>query len=188
MSENKNNINREELLAKLKGISFAVFMTWLPTEMCLEIATMTAEGVGYQWIGYDDWQVFELRKCNPDQWRTIIKKISDKTLNANDIANTDLESLVNGIMPQHGNFPDPSTFLADLCYKKSSFGECFYGLFDGNVMRFFSTQDDLKEALRMEYATVDSKWEDIDIANLEYWWGRYLDEGDNLHLLSFDND
>lgn len=87
-------VSREELLSKLKGITFAAFITILPTEMCLEISTMTAEGVGTQWIGYDDWHVFELRKCNPEQWHIITKKISDKTLNVNDIVNTDLEDLV----------------------------------------------------------------------------------------------
>ena len=187
-ADNTFPVSRDELLSKLNGISFAVFMTCLPTEMCLEIATMTSEGVGYRWIGYDDWQVFELRKCNPDQWRTIMKKISDKTLGANDIASTDLENLVNGIMPLHDDFPDLSTFLAGLCNQKSSFGECFYGLFNGTVMLFFSTLDDLREALRKEFAAVDSKWEDLDMVYLEYWWGRYLDEGDNLHLISYDND
>lgn len=183
-----SELSRNELLSKLKGISFAVFMTWLPTEMCLEITTLTAEGVGYRWIGYDDWQVFKLRKCNTDQWRTIIKKISDKTLSANDIANTDLENLVNGIRPLHDDFPDLSTFFTGLCNQESPFDECFYGLFSGNVMSFFSTQEDLREALQIEYAAVDSKWEELDVANLEYWWCRYLDEGDNLHLISFDID
>ena len=80
------------------------------------------------------------------------------------------------------------TFLAGLCNQESSFGECFYGLFSENVMSFFSTQEDLREALQIEYAAVDSKWEELDVANLEYWWCRYLDEGDNLHLISFDID
>lgn len=73
--DNPFTVSRDELLSKLKGIKFAVFMTVLPTEMCLEIETMTAEGVGYQWIGYDDWQVFGLRNSRPEQLRIITKKI-----------------------------------------------------------------------------------------------------------------
>ena len=168
-TDNGVSVSRDELLSSLKSISFAVFMTWLPTEMALEIATMTAIGVGYRWIGYDDWQVFELRRCNNDQWRTILKRISDKTLCENDIANTDLEKLVNVIMPLHEDFPELSTFFADLYNKESFSDECFYGIYDGNVMLFFSTQDDLRDALRAEYEAVDSKWEDLDIADLEYW-------------------
>lgn len=153
--------------------------------MCLEISTMTAEGVGTQWIGYDDWHVFELRKCNPEQWHIITKKISDKTLNVNDIVNTDLEDLVNSIMDLQDDFPDLSTFLADLCNQESSFDEYFYGFFDGDEMQFFSTREALREALRDAYAVVDSKWEDLDIPDLEYWWGKYTDEQHNLPLLTF---
>ena len=33
--EQNQELTRDELLSKLKSISFAVFMTALPTEMCL---------------------------------------------------------------------------------------------------------------------------------------------------------
>lgn len=180
--------SRDELLSKLKSITFAAFITVLPTEMCLEISTMTDEGVGCRWIGYDDWQVFELRTCKPEEWHIITKKISEKTLTADDIVNTDLENLVNGIMSLHDNVPDLSTFLSDLCNHGSSFGECFYGFFNSGEMLFFSTREDLRKALRTTYAVVDSKWEDLDLADMEYWWDRYNDERHNLPLLSFDNE
>ena len=55
-------------------------------------------------------------------------------------------------------------------------------------MSFFATQDDLREALRIEYAAVDSKWEKIDMEYLEYWWERYVSEGDKLPLITFDDE
>lgn len=60
-----------------------------------------------------------------------------------------------------------------------------YGFFDGDEMQFFSTREALREALRDAYAVVDSKWEDLDIPDLEYWWGKYTDEQHNLPLLTF---
>ena len=186
MSE--HNPTREELLSKLKSISLAVFMTVLPTEMCLEIETMTAEGTGFRWIGYDDWQVFELRKCEEGQWDRVLRGISEKALSLDDIANTDLVNLVYSIAPVLDGDPDLSLLFADLCKHDLSFGKVFFGFLDGKEMHFFSTRDDLKEALRAAHATVDSKWEDMDTSDLEYWWEKYKSNGDSLPIISFDND
>ena len=180
-------VSRDELLSRLKGITFAVFMTCLPTEMCLEIETMTAEGVGFQWIGYDDWQVFGLRKCDAAQWRSITKKISEKSLSEDDIASTDLGRLADSIAPLLDETPNWSVFLSDLCNLKPSDDGLFYGFFDGKEMRFFTSQNDLREALRTTFAIVKTKWEDLDIPSLEYWWDRYENEGNGLPLITFDD-
>ena len=185
MSDRIKNHTREELLSNLKDITFAVFMTVLPTEMCLELETMTAEGVGYQWIGYDDWQVFGLRKCSATQWRSIVEKISEKTLSADDIVDTDLGRLVDSIAPLLDEDPNCSAILSGLCSIEPSAGELFYGFFDGNAIRFFTSQNDLREALQTTFAIVKTKWEDLDISFLEYWWDRYESEGNGLPLITF---
>lgn len=186
--EQNQELTRDELLSKLKSISFAVFMTALPTEMCLEIETMTPEGTSYQWIGYDDWKVFVLRKCEQEKWNRIIAKIGSQTLVNEDIESTDLGKLANRLSE---NYDEPlcySSLFNSLVELSPVIHETFYAYCEDENLRFFASKEELKTALGSTYSNVDTCWEDMDTEELRSWWERYEEEGDDLPAVFFDDE
>ena len=184
------NMTREELLTKLKSITFAVFMTILPSEMCLEIETMTAEGTGYEWIGYNDWNVFLLRKEQKDKWTEIIHKIQEKTLQKEDLNGTDLDALLRHLDNDGKSLAindSLSTLLADLIRIEPEINEKYYCVYEEGNLWFFTTIDDLKTLLKDEFGTANMKWEECDTEELRNWWERYAEDGDAMPVIRFDD-
>lgn len=64
---------------------------------------------------------------------------------------------------------------------------CYYDKYD-RALNFFSSREDLKVALREAYSNVDTSWEDMDTSELQSWWERYEDEGEELPAVFFNDD
>lgn len=179
---------REDLLSNLRKITFAAYMSVLPSEMCLEIETITPTGLGHQWIGYDDWNVFKLKKCEHDKWHNIIKNISERTLEKRDIEGTDLENAVDYVINASNESASLSLLLAGLCkYRLPPLSSDFYALFDGETFCFFAQKEELRLSLQKKYHSVDTLWEEMDNSSLSYWWNRYNIDGDGLPVITFEN-
>ncbi len=181
-------MTKRELLSKLKNVTFAVFMTALPTEMCLEIQTMTPDGTCYLWIGYDDWKVFVLKKRAQENWDKIIEKIKKKTLEKEDIEGTDLDKLLNSLSDYIEEPTNYSSLFSELLEIPLSIHETLYAYYNDNKLKFFQSKEELKKELQRSYSAVDVRWEDMDIFELNEWWERYQEGGDNLPAVVFDNE
>lgn len=182
-------MERNQLLKALKEITFAAFITWLPTEMCLELRTMTSSGPNYTWIGEDDWNVFCLRPCERETWNTIREKISDNELNLSDIKATDYGRLVEGVFNDIEE-KDCSSLLKELSEERFlDPGEyyCYYNSEDGSL-DFFATEKEMELALANIYSYDDSPWEELDTETLRYWLDLYEEEGGSIPCNFFEDD
>ena len=182
------DLSREELLSRLKSITFAVFMTALTSEMCIELEIMTPDGTCYQWIGYEDWHVYTLHKGDPQRWIEILKKLETKTLEPIDLTDTNLGKLLNCLEINWTNSINLSSFLSSLLEISSKLHDTFYCYYDQEYLKFYSSSEELKIALQRAYTDVDIRWEEMDTEELYCWWERYIAEGDDLPTISFDNN
>ncbi len=189
MSKQNNTCDTEraELLSKLEGISFAVFMTVLSEEMALEIETMSSEGTSYQWIGYDDWNVYKLNTCGADRWSEIMEKLESNELTAKDLDGTDLGRLVSILTSDEYLNEEFSTLLAGLIDISSEVKDTFYCYCEDGTAQFFSSIGELKAALQDAYPA-SSSWEDMSTDELRSWFKRYEDEGDSFPAIEFSEE
>ena len=176
------------MLSKLKSITFAAFLTALTSEMCLEVQIMTSEGTIYRWIGYDDWNVYILKKCDSPKWFSIMDKLKNSTLELEDLDGTDLGKLMQSLDPvmdeDEGENADCSLLLQELLEVSTKIQDTFYCYYDkyDRDLNFFSSREDLKVALREAYSIVDTRWEDMDTSELQGWWEWYEDEGEEWKM------
>ena len=170
---------RAELLSKLKSIPFAVFVTVMPEEMCLEIETISPEGTGYQWIGFDDWMVFRLNTGNKEKWSEILRKIENNSLARQDLEGTDLGNLVKYLKDNIDAKTSCSLLLASLLKVSATIQDVFYCIYGINGPQFYSDRDGLKKALSELYPA-GVKWEDVDTNELRRLWEQYEKEGGGI--------
>lgn len=188
--ETNLGVSREELLSKLKSITFAAFMTALTTEMCIELVTMTPKGVCTRWIGYNDWNVFVLDSCFPEKWSEIRNKITSRYLLLEDLKGTQLYRLVHILKPETDDGTDCSTFLSGLLDLPVHITESYYCFCDEDAgeLTFFTDIENLKGALQSSMSYIDSAWDDMTTGELEMWWDRYEEEGENLPFTYLDEE
>ncbi len=181
---------RAELLSKLKSITFAAFMTVLTEEMSLEIETMNSEGTSYQWLGYDEWNVYSLKTGDRKQWSEILKKLSNRQLKVKDLGETDLYMLVTTIDEDVEEDSDCSLLLEGLLCVSEEITESFYCYYDcrsEDRPRFFSSQKGLKAVLKDAFPA-SILWDEMETADLRRWWERYEAEGAYMPVISFNGE
>lgn len=179
--------DRDQLLKKLHNIVFAAFLTYLPTECCLEVVTMTNKGTAWSWIAEDEWKVYELREIGSARWNRILSNIKTGSLCLDDIQETDLEKLVNELFDEDVEL---SAELKPLCELTSAPTDKWYCYCDSsdNKLFFYNSIEDLAIKLADEYSRVDSLWEDLDDAILKAWVARYDLEEIKIPCCYFSND
>lgn len=175
-TEAKTTNERSRLLDELHGIVFAAFLTYLPTEGCLEVVTMTSQGTACYWIAEDAWRVYELQKIDPTLWDLIVSSTKSGKLARDDIKGTDLEALVNSLFPQETNCSAILKRLCELQYAPGGKWYCYCDP-DDSELYFFTSHDDLAHKLAEVYSRVDNSWEDFDDETLKESLSRYNDEG-----------
>ena len=178
---------RAELLLKLEDITLAVFMTVLPSEMALEIETMTSEGTSYQWIGYDDWNVYCLYKCDTEQWEKILSLLESKTLLVKDLDDTDLGKFVSKIEPEADIESNCSSLLAGLLKVASDIDSKFYCYCENDIPQFFSSIENLKAGIKDNFPA-NTYWDDMDTDRLRDFLERYEEDGDSFPVITFADD
>ena len=181
---------REELLEELHGITFAAFLTDLVSEYCYELITLTSEGMTYQWIGYNDWNIYRLQSCSLEKWADIREKIRNGALTRSDIENTQFIKLMNCTIGSDETKELSKTFSrlldmpSDLCDELY----CYFDS-DDRELCFAPNQEDLIKVLAEKYGSyADTEWSDMDTDDLENWAERYRDEGQDLPCVFFDED
>ena len=175
-AEPKSSDERSRLLEKLHSIVFAAFLTYLPTEYCLEVVTMTSRGTACYWIAEDDWRVYELHKIDPIRWDLIVASTKRGALIRDDIKGTDLEELVNSLFPQQTNCSAIMKRLCELQNAPEGNWYCYCDPDEGELY-FYYTHDDLAHKLAEVYSRVDSTWEAFEDESLEGFLSRYNEEG-----------
>ena len=179
---------REELIKKLKDVIFGAHITVLPSEMCLEIITMTSEGTSYRWISYDEWNVFELQPCDSLRWGLIKGKIENNELLSSDFVNTDFEKLINNLeIDDSASF---STLFSDLLANEFCASDtlyCFYNDVE-QTLHFFPNKKALAEALSYIFVDCDTAWEEMETETLEEWVAGYEDGLYDIPCLSLGSE
>ena len=176
---------RTALLDKLHQITFAAFLTVLCSESALELTTFTSEGISYQWIGYDDWNVYKLAPCHPEKWQEIISAITTNTLSSSHLTGTCFERLIDSTIGQD-TAANYSSLLSGLLEIPTAPTDAFYCYYDSDEQTFiFATnQDDLKSILANTFVA-DTPQSDIATDDLEFWLDRYEDEGHKIPCYFF---
>lgn len=182
-------MERQQMLNKLGEIRFAAFLTWLPTEMCIELKTMTPSGPGYSWIGEDDWNVYYIRPCKQNVWDNIRERIKTDKLTLTDLEGTDYGRLICGVFddPNENNLSSVMKVLSGESFHEPREYYCYFDSDEG-VLRFFSTKADLEMALADIYGSSDSGWDELDTEALEYWLDLYEQEGPELPFNYFEDE
>lgn len=162
-------MTREELLEKLHSITFHAILTALTSEECLEVITFTSEGTCYSWIGYDDWNIYELRGIDSDRWSQIRSKILQGNLDKCDIDETDFIKLI-GNDKSDINY---NVFFAGIKNLPVKLPEKIYCINDSPAPEFFQDESSLAKALAEYYPACGSVWEEMNTEELEHWYSEY---------------
>lgn len=181
---------REILLKQLQSISFTAFLTALTTEMCLEVNILNSNGLSYSWIGYEDWPLFKLIITDTDKLSKISNKINNETLYMSDINITVLRNFVNQIVGEQLPDYDYSQLLLDLVHIPVLTDHTLFAYYGSDCakVRFFADQDEFRRFLNDKYCTADTMWDQMVTDELEYWWSRVKDEGEDIPCTIFDDD
>ena len=184
-----DSLKKAELLEKLQSITFGVILTDLVSEYCFELITMTSAGTSYQWIAYDDWNVYRLKLCTRESWLRIREKIKNKTLNILDLEGTEFKDLLNSTIREGEdiNYTEKLSGLLELSQDHEDEIYCCFSP-EEKTFRFASNQDDLKKILASEYCYSDSLWNDMELGDLENWLERYEEEGQEIPCTYFDEN
>ena len=177
-----NGTEREELLDQLGNIRFAVFMTALTSEMCLEVIILNAQGLSYSWIGYDEWNVYKLSFTNNNRQMDIKNMIQTNSLKSSDLQHTAFEPLISHILGEVEPDYNCSELLSGLLKQKDIFSNSIYCYYDcdNSQIEFFKDQTELSEYLACIYTTADKRWNDMETDELRYWKDRLESEGHNI--------
>lgn len=179
--------SKEDLLKQLHSITFVVSMTALSSEVCLEIEILTNKGKVYQWIGYDDWKVFMLQKCEPTKWADILFKAKSNQLSRKDVAGTDIGRMLEQLFPGDANIDFDRLFF-NFPSQESTLGEYYYCYYDENTLWFSPNQEGIRIVLQKEYNDVDEQWDEMDIEELRYWYSVFLAAKEDFPCVSFSNE
>lgn len=180
---------RIELLRKLSNITFAAFLTILTSEGCLELLTFTSEGTKYQWIGYDDWNVFRLKLCCKEKISEIKFKIIAGSLSIADLVETEFIDLIEATVGRNAALSYSEAFSDLVKYSDEQLLDelyCYYDKCNTNFT-FSVTQSDLKKVLAEAYLA-DTVWSDMGTDELESCLEKYHEEGLELPCVHFDNE
>ncbi len=183
-----NDTEREALLDQLGNIRFAVFMTALTSEMCLEVIILNEQGLSYSWIGFDEWNVYKLSFSNYSRQMDIKNKIQTNSLKSSDLQHTAFEPLISQILGEVEPDYNCSELLSSLLKQKDNISNpiyCYYDC-DNSRIEFFKDQTELSEYLARIYTATDKRWNDMETDELRYWKDRLESEGYNIPCTEYD--
>ena len=185
-------MERKDMLDELHRITLGVQLTVLPSEGALECEYVTKNGYTYEWIGIDDWPLYEIRDVSRERFNLIIKKISSGTLTYADTEGTEFLTLYVDDVNNDRNHPSLSEFFSSLLTISLPSDSVIYAFLDVRhsepQLFFYSTYDELTQAFLNRYVICDERWEDYDDAELTGWIERIRDEFDDLPVTTLSEE
>lgn len=166
------------MLRILHEITFAGEMTYLGSEMSVEVEIFTSVGTSLWWeSGEDDtWPAYCIEGLDEKELEVLKQKIKDNSLTKKDIVGTPFDMFVT-----ERNIDE--ICLGDYfnCLLKGRLDEygSLYVFFDSEAKEsmpiFFSSIQELANKMSEVYSDVNSYWEDMSDEELQYYVERYED-------------